>query len=97
MSHHRKKYLNVLLPKYAETLVYSAVLEGKASEFGARMTAMGNATKNATKMIAGLRLRTTVRGKRQSHKKSRKSSAERTHSNNDMIRRLTESEIVKAY
>lgn len=44
--------LEVLLPKYAETLVYSAVLDGKASEFGARMTAMGSATKNATKMIS---------------------------------------------
>jgi F-type H+-transporting ATPase subunit gamma len=43
--------LNVLLPKYAETLIYSAVLDGKASEFGARMTAMNSATKNATKMI----------------------------------------------
>jgi len=43
--------LEVLLPKYAETLIFSAVLDGKASEFGARMTAMNNATKNATKMI----------------------------------------------
>lgn len=43
--------LDVLLPKYAETLIYSAVLENKASEFGARMTAMGNATKNADKLI----------------------------------------------
>jgi F-type H+-transporting ATPase subunit gamma len=48
--------LEVLLPKYAETLIYSAVLEGKASEFGARMTAMNNATKNATKMINSLTL-----------------------------------------
>ncbi|MCR8632322.1 MULTISPECIES: ATP synthase F1 subunit gamma [Paenibacillus] len=48
--------LEVLLPKYAETLIYSAVLEGKASEFGARMTAMNNATKNATKMISSLTL-----------------------------------------
>lgn len=48
--------LEVLLPKYAETLIYSAVLDGKASEFGARMTAMNNATKNATKMIASLTL-----------------------------------------
>lgn len=48
--------LEVLLPKYAETLIYSAVLEGKASEFGARMTAMSNATKNATKMIGSLTL-----------------------------------------
>ncbi len=51
-----EEVLNVLLPKYAETLVFSAVLEGKASEFGARMTAMGSATKNATKMIAELTL-----------------------------------------
>lgn len=48
--------LEVLLPKYAETLIYSAVLDGKASEFGARMTAMGSATKNATKMINQLTL-----------------------------------------
>jgi F-type H+-transporting ATPase subunit gamma len=48
--------LEVLLPRYAETLIYSAVLEGKASEFGARMTAMGSATKNATKIINSLTL-----------------------------------------
>jgi len=51
-----EEVLNVLLPKYAETLVYSALLDNKASEFGARMTAMGNATKNATKMISQLTL-----------------------------------------
>lgn len=48
--------LEILLPKYAETLIYSAVLDGKASEFGARMTAMGSATKNASKMIGQLTL-----------------------------------------
>jgi ATP synthase, F1 gamma subunit len=48
--------LEVLLPKYAETLIFSALLDGKASEFGARMTAMGNATKNATKMISSYTL-----------------------------------------
>lgn len=48
--------LEVLLPRYAETLIYSAVLENKASEFGARMTAMGSATKNATKMISSYTL-----------------------------------------
>jgi F-type H+-transporting ATPase subunit gamma len=31
--------------------VYSALLEAKASEEGSRMTAMGNATDNATDMI----------------------------------------------
>ncbi|MBN6187063.1 F0F1 ATP synthase subunit gamma [Aneurinibacillus sp. BA2021] len=40
-----------LLPKYAETLIFSALLDAKASEHGARMTAMGNATDNATDMI----------------------------------------------
>ncbi len=48
--------LNHILPRYAETLVYSAVLEGKASEFGARMTAMSNASKNASKFINSLTL-----------------------------------------
>jgi F-type H+-transporting ATPase subunit gamma len=48
--------LKVLLPKYAETLIYSAILESKASEFGAKMTAMGSATTNATKMISSLTL-----------------------------------------
>jgi F-type H+-transporting ATPase subunit gamma len=51
-----EEVLEVLLPKYTETLIYSAVLDGKASEFGARMTAMGNATKNATKLIQTLTL-----------------------------------------
>ncbi|MEF2968180.1 ATP synthase F1 subunit gamma [Paenibacillus sp. M1] len=48
--------LEVLLPKYAETLIFSALLEGKASELGAKMTAMGSATKNATKLINELTL-----------------------------------------
>ncbi|OKP98480.1 ATP synthase F1 subunit gamma [Paenibacillus sp. P46E] len=48
--------LEVLLPKYAETLIYSAILDGKASELGAKMTAMGSATKNASKMIGDLTL-----------------------------------------
>jgi F-type H+-transporting ATPase subunit gamma len=48
--------LEVLLPKYAETLIFSAVLDSKASEQGARMTAMGNATKNASEMISALTL-----------------------------------------
>jgi len=51
-----EEVLNALLPKYAETLVYSGMLENKACEFGSRMTAMGNATKNATKMIDALTL-----------------------------------------
>ncbi|OAB47674.1 ATP synthase F1 subunit gamma [Paenibacillus antarcticus] len=48
--------LEVLLPKYAETLIFTALLDGKASELGSKMTAMGSATKNATKMIGDLQL-----------------------------------------
>lgn len=51
-----EEVLNDLLPRYAETLIYSALMESKASEFGARMTAMGNATNNATDMISSLTL-----------------------------------------
>lgn len=46
-----EEVLAVLLPKYAETMIYSAVLDAKASFYGAQMTAMGNATDNATDMI----------------------------------------------
>lgn len=49
--------LEKLLPRYAETLIYSALLEAKASEYGARMTAMGNATDNAGDMIDELTLK----------------------------------------
>lgn len=51
-----EEVLEDLLPKYAETLIYSALLEGKASEFGARMTAMGSATNNASELIDDLTL-----------------------------------------
>lgn len=51
-----EEVLAELLPRYAETLIFSALLESKASEHGARMTAMGNATDNATEMIATLTL-----------------------------------------
>ncbi|GAA0366632.1 ATP synthase F1 subunit gamma [Caldalkalibacillus horti] len=51
-----EEVLEVLLPKYAETLMFSALLEAKASEFGAKMTAMGSATDNATDIIDKLTL-----------------------------------------
>ncbi|MFH4293916.1 F0F1 ATP synthase subunit gamma, partial [Acinetobacter baumannii] len=35
-----EEILKVLLPQYAESLVYGALLDGKASEHAARMTAM---------------------------------------------------------
>jgi F-type H+-transporting ATPase subunit gamma len=45
-----------LIPRYIEVFVLQALLEGKAGEFGARMTAMDNATKNAEEMIDRLTL-----------------------------------------
>ncbi len=51
-----EEVLNVLLPRYAETLIYNALLEAKASEHSARMTAMGSATDNAEEMIGVLTL-----------------------------------------
>ena len=45
-----------LLPTYLETSVYRALLESAASEHGARMTAMRNASKNAGELIDRLTL-----------------------------------------
>jgi F-type H+-transporting ATPase subunit gamma len=49
--------LERLLPVYVETQIYRALLESTASEQGARMTAMRNASKNAGELIDGLTLR----------------------------------------
>ncbi|MBA2616106.1 MAG: ATP synthase F1 subunit gamma [Actinobacteria bacterium] len=48
--------LGRLLPTYLETSIYRALLESAASEHGARMTAMRNATKNAGELIDRLTL-----------------------------------------
>lgn len=48
--------LDKLLPMYVEVQVYQALLESLASEYGARMTAMENATQNASEMIDKLTL-----------------------------------------
>ena len=45
-----------LLPFYLETEIYRALLESAASEQGARMTAMRNASKNAGELIDSLTL-----------------------------------------
>jgi F-type H+-transporting ATPase subunit gamma len=52
----RPELLAVLLPRYIETLLMQALLESVASEHGARMTAMENATNNASDMIDRLTL-----------------------------------------
>src|SRR5262245_38934326 len=48
--------LERLLPTYLETSIFRALLESAASEHGARMTAMRNASKNANEMIDRLTL-----------------------------------------
>lgn len=48
--------LDKLLPQYAESLIYGALLDGKASEHAARMTAMRTATDNANELIDDLTL-----------------------------------------
>jgi F-type H+-transporting ATPase subunit gamma len=48
--------LERLLPVYVETELYRALLESAASEQGARMTAMRNASKNAAELIDSLTL-----------------------------------------
>ncbi len=48
--------LDGLLQTSIEIAVYRALLESTASEHGARMTAMGNASKNANELIDGLTL-----------------------------------------
>ena len=52
----REEILDELLPRYFKSKVYRAVLESLASEHGARMAAMDNATKNAGEMIRKLTL-----------------------------------------
>lgn len=49
--------LNMIIPKYITSLIYGAMVEAVASENGARMQAMDNATSNAEEMISELTLK----------------------------------------
>lgn len=51
-----EQMLKTLLPRYLESQIFSALLESKASEMGAMMTAMDSATENAREMIEKLTL-----------------------------------------
>jgi F-type H+-transporting ATPase subunit gamma len=51
-----EQILERLLPVYVETELYRALLESAASEHGARMTAMRNASKNAEELVDSLTL-----------------------------------------
>ena len=48
--------LDKVLPMYIENIVYGLILDSKASEHAARMTAMKSATDNATEIISTLEL-----------------------------------------
>ena len=48
--------LDMIIPKYVSSLIYGALMEAVASENGARMQAMDNATSNAEEMIGKLSL-----------------------------------------
>jgi F-type H+-transporting ATPase subunit gamma len=52
----RSDILRHLLPSYIEVAIYRALLESTASEHGSRMTAMGNASENASALIDSLTL-----------------------------------------
>jgi F-type H+-transporting ATPase subunit gamma len=52
----KEALLDRLLPMYMEVTSFRALLESVASEHGARMTAMDNATRNASDMIGSLTL-----------------------------------------
>ncbi len=49
--------LGMIIPKYVASLLYGALIEATASENGARMQAMDNATNNAEEMISSLTLK----------------------------------------
>ena len=49
--------LDVLLPQYAESMIYGSILDSKASEHSARKTAMKNSTDNAGNIIDTLTLK----------------------------------------
>jgi F-type H+-transporting ATPase subunit gamma len=52
----KQDVLDRILPMYARVEIYRALLESIASEFGARMSAMDNASNNAKEMIGRLTL-----------------------------------------
>ena len=52
----KAEILESLLPQYAESLIYGALLDSKASEHASRMTAMRSATDNANELIDDLSL-----------------------------------------
>lgn len=55
-SPNEEEVLNAIVPKYMASIIYGALQQALASENGARMTAMDNATNNADELIEKLGL-----------------------------------------
>lgn len=53
---NEQEALDMIIPKYVSSLIYGGLIESVASENGARMQAMDNATSNADEMISSLSL-----------------------------------------
>ena len=52
----RESILDALIPRYLDFVIWRVLLESNAAEQGARMTAMDNATENASDLIDALQL-----------------------------------------
>jgi F-type H+-transporting ATPase subunit gamma len=53
---NKDQLITELMPKILNTQLYKAVLDGNASEHGARMTAMDKASENANELLKALKL-----------------------------------------
>ena len=51
-----EEVLDAVIPKYINSVIYGGMMDAVASESGARVTAMDNATSNAEDMIENLTL-----------------------------------------
>ncbi len=51
-----QEILSLLLARYFQVMIESALIEARAGEHGARMTAMSAATDNATELLQTLKL-----------------------------------------
>lgn len=47
--------LDVLLPQYAESQIFGAIIDAKTAEHASRMNAMRSATENANELIAQMK------------------------------------------
>ena len=85
----KESILSVILPQYVESLIYGTILDAKASEHAARMTAMKNASDNATELIDDLSLQYNRARQVKSLNKSLKLLVVPQHLNNNLKEETT--------